>query len=69
MKKDAFISPLEDFAFKQIFGERRNIDNTRAFLKSILNIPGEEYSGLSVKNPILGRMFRKDKAGIVDIKL
>ena len=42
MKNDTFVSPLEDFAFKQVFGERRNIDNTRAFLKTVLNIPGEE---------------------------
>ena len=69
MKKDTFVSPLEDFAFKQIFGERRNIDNTRAFLKTILNIPGEEYVGLTVKNPILKKMFRKEKSGVVDIKL
>jgi len=69
MKKDTFISPLEDFAFKQIFGEKRNIDNTKAFLKTILNIPGEEFAGLSVRNPVLNRMFRKDKSGIVDIKL
>jgi len=69
MKNDTFVSPLEDFAFKQVFGERRNIDNTRAFLKTVLNIPGEEFAGLSVKNPVLNRMFRKDKSGVVDIKL
>ncbi|MCL2231418.1 MAG: Rpn family recombination-promoting nuclease/putative transposase, partial [Treponema sp.] len=32
-------------------------------------IPGEEYVGLTVKNPILKKMFRKEKTGIVDIKL
>jgi len=69
MKKDNFISPLEDFAFKQIFGEKRNIDNTRAFLKTVLNFPDEEFGCLSVKNPVLNRMFRKEKSGIVDIKL
>ena len=69
MKKDNFISPLEDFAFKQIFGEKRNIDNTRAFLKTVLNFPDEEFGSLSVKNPVLSRMFRKEKSGIVDIKL
>jgi len=69
MKKDTFISPLEDFAFKQIFGEKRNIDNTKAFLKAILNIPEEEYRNLSVANPIFGKTFRKEKSGIVDIKL
>jgi len=69
MKKDTFISPLEDFAFKQIFGEKRNIDNTKAFLKTILNIPAEEYRNLSVANPVFGKTFKKEKSGIVDIKL
>jgi len=69
MKKDTFISPLEDFAFKQIFGEKRNIDNTRAFLKTVLNIPEEEFGSLSVKNPILGSTFKKEKSGVVDILL
>ena len=69
MKKDNFISPLEDFAFKQIFGEKRNIDNTRAFIKTVLNIPEEEFGSLSVKNPILGSTFKKEKSGVVDILL
>jgi len=69
MKKDTFISPLEDFAFKQIFGEKRNIDNTRAFLKTVLNLPEDEFAYLSVRNPGLSRTFRKEKSGIVDIKL
>ena len=67
--KDIFISPLEDFAFKQIFGEQRNIDNTKAFLKAVLNLPGDEIGKLTVTNPILKKFFRKDKSGIVDIKL
>jgi len=69
MKKDTFISPLEDFAFKQIFGEKRNIENTRAFLKTVLNFPDEEFGSLSVKNPILGSTFKKEKSGVVDILL
>ncbi|MCL2175487.1 MAG: Rpn family recombination-promoting nuclease/putative transposase [Treponema sp.] len=67
--KDIFISPLEDFAFKQIFGEQRNIDNTKAFLKAVLNLSGDEIGKLTVTNPILKKFFRKDKSGIVDIKL
>jgi len=69
MKKNIFISPLEDFAFKQIFGEKKNLDNTRAFLKTILNIPKDEYGDLSIGNPVFGKTLRKEKSGIVDIKL
>lgn len=68
-KTDEIISPLYDFAFSQIFGNQRNIDNTRAFLKSFLDIPGADYDRLTVQNPILGRFFRQDKTGVVDLKL
>jgi predicted transposase/invertase (TIGR01784 family) len=63
------ISPLEDFAFAQIFGNRENLGTTKAFLKTLLDIPGDDYDRLSVDNPILKRVFRKDKMGIVDLKL
>ena len=66
---ETFISPLEDFAFKQIFGEQQNIDNTRAFLKTLLDIPEDEYDRLTVVSPNLGKIFRRGKTGIVDIKL
>ena len=69
MKKEHFISPLEDFAFKQIFGEQQNIDITRAFLKTLLDIPQEEYDRLTVVNPYLGKILKRGKIGIVDIKL
>jgi predicted transposase/invertase (TIGR01784 family) len=61
-------SPLYDFAFAQIFGEQRNIENTKGFLKALLNIPDNEFGSLTVVNPILRRFFKKDKSGIVDLK-
>ncbi|MCL2759827.1 MAG: Rpn family recombination-promoting nuclease/putative transposase [Treponema sp.] len=69
MKNDTFVSPLEDFAFKQIFGEQQNIDITRAFLKTLLDVPADEYDKLTIVNPNLGKMFRQGKSGIVDIRL
>ena len=69
MKKKLFISPLDDYVFKEIFGEQRNIENTAAFLKTLLDIPEEEYGELSVKNPGLGMIFKKGKTGAVDVKL
>jgi predicted transposase/invertase (TIGR01784 family) len=69
MRNDEIISPLYDFAFAQIFGNQRNIDNTRAFLKTLLNIPDGDYDRLTVVSPILKRFFRKDKSGVVDLKL
>jgi predicted transposase/invertase (TIGR01784 family) len=66
---DEIVSPLEDFAFSQIFGNQRNISITKAFLKTLLDIPEEEYHKLTVVSPILGRFFKKDKMSIVDLKL
>jgi len=63
------ISPLYDFAFSQIFGNQENIDITRAFLKTLLDIPEDDYDKLTVENPILKRFFQKDKSGVVDLKL
>jgi predicted transposase/invertase (TIGR01784 family) len=66
---DEIVSPLYDFAFSQIFGTQRNIANTRAFLKALLDIPESDYDRLTVVSPFLKRRFRHDKMGIVDLKL
>jgi len=67
--KDNTVSPLSDFVFSRIFGEQRNIDNTRAFLKALLDIPGNDYDKLTIVSPILGRFFKQDKTSVVDLKL
>jgi len=69
MKNDVFISPLEDFAFKQIFGEQQNIGITKAFLKTLPGFPEDEFVKLTVINPALGKILKRGKIGIVDIKL
>ena len=46
--KDDFVSPLHDYVFSQVFGNKQNIGNTRAFLKTLLDIPGEDYGELTV---------------------
>jgi len=69
MKTSEIISPLSDFAFSNIFGEQRNIGITAAFLKTLLDIPAEEYDTLTVDNPIFGRLFKYGKTSVVDLKL
>ncbi|MDR0502901.1 MAG: Rpn family recombination-promoting nuclease/putative transposase [Treponema sp.] len=69
MNNDYFVSPLQDFAFSQIFGNQQNIDNTRDFLKALLDIPKEDYDKLTIVNPILGRMSKKEKTAVVDVLL
>jgi len=67
--KDEFISPLSDFVFKRVFGDQRNIDITAAFLKTLLDIPEDEYDKLIVTNPILGGLFKYGKTPVVDLRL
>jgi predicted transposase/invertase (TIGR01784 family) len=62
-------SPLGDDIFTELFGDQRNIGITTALLKSILDIPKDEYKKLKVVNPILKRLFRWGKGGAVDLKL
>jgi len=69
ISKNEFISPLSDFVFKRVFGDQKNMDITAAFLKTLLDIPHDEYGKLTVSNPILGGLFKHDKTSIVDLKL
>ncbi|MDR2028011.1 MAG: Rpn family recombination-promoting nuclease/putative transposase, partial [Treponema sp.] len=68
MEKD-FISPLNDYVVKSIYGDQKNIGNTERLLKTVLDIPPEDYSKLTVIDPFLKRRWQKDKQGIVDIRL
>ena len=67
--KDMYISPLDDAVFAHVFGEQRNIANTREFLKTLLDIPDAEYDKLTVKNTVLRPVYRWGKTGIVDVLL
>jgi hypothetical protein len=53
--KTKFISPLNDFVVKCIYGDQKNIGNTEGFLKTVLDLPPEEYGGLTVIDPFLKR--------------
>jgi predicted transposase/invertase (TIGR01784 family) len=63
------LSPLSDYAFALIFGDQRHIEILAAFLKSILNLPEDEYDHLVIVNPFLKRLWKKDKLGIVDVRV
>jgi len=63
------ISPLNDYAFSEIFGSQKNIDITTCFLKTLLDIPEDEYDQLTVVSPLLRKVFKTEKSGVVDLKL
>jgi predicted transposase/invertase (TIGR01784 family) len=62
------VSPLSDYVFSLLFGDQRNIEVLEGFLKTILDIPPEDYQELTIVNPFLKRLFRRDKLGIVDVR-
>jgi predicted transposase/invertase (TIGR01784 family) len=68
MNKD-FVSPLNDYVVKCIYGDQKHIENTKGLLKTVLDLPPEEYGRLTVIDPFLKRWWKKDKQGIVDIRL
>jgi predicted transposase/invertase (TIGR01784 family) len=67
--KNGFVSPLNDYVVKCIYGDQKNIENAAGLLKTILDIPPEDYGRLTVVDPFLKRRWQKDKQGIVDIRL
>ncbi|MDR2482453.1 MAG: Rpn family recombination-promoting nuclease/putative transposase [Treponema sp.] len=66
---ERFPSPISDYAFALLFGDQRHIEILTAFLKSVLDLPEDEYGHLTIVNPFLKRLRRKDKLGIVDVRV
>ncbi len=63
------LPPINDYVFKLIFGDKRNVDVLEDFLKSILNIPHDEYDSLTIIDPHLKPEEKGDKFGILDVKV
>jgi predicted transposase/invertase (TIGR01784 family) len=54
---------------KDVFGTQKNIGNTAGLLKAILDLDPAEYKSMKIVDPHLHRRWKKDKLGVVDIKL
>ncbi len=61
-----FLPPKSDVAFKELM---RNETVRRYFISDVLGIPPEEISETRLENTYLGRRGRRDKEGILDVKL
>jgi predicted transposase/invertase (TIGR01784 family) len=64
-----FYSALNDYIFKLIFGDQRNIEILTDFLKSVLILPNDEYDYLTIVDPHLKPEEETEKLGILDIKV
>jgi predicted transposase/invertase (TIGR01784 family) len=54
---------------KNVFGTQKNIGNTERFLKAVLDFDPADYKSMKIVDPHLHRRWKKDKMGIVDIKI
>jgi predicted transposase/invertase (TIGR01784 family) len=69
VQKVKILPPKVDIVFKMLFGDERNKDILIDFLKSILTLSDDEYENITITDPHLKRERKKDKLGIVDVKL
>ena len=67
--KKPLLPVKSDFVFRQIFGDQRNEDILGAFLRSVLDIPDDEYDHLIIVDPHLKKESEDDKYAILDVKL
>ncbi|MDR1627458.1 MAG: Rpn family recombination-promoting nuclease/putative transposase, partial [Oscillospiraceae bacterium] len=62
-------SATNDHIFKMVFGDEKNIDILSAFLKTVLDIPEEDYEEIKICDPIFKTEIKDDKIGILDVKV
>ena len=69
INKKPLLPVKSDFVFKLIFGDQRNVDILAEFLKSVLDIPEDEYDHITVVDPHIKKESLDDKYGILDVKV
>ncbi len=69
LTSQAPLSPLNDFVFKRLMGDREHIDLLAAFLQSVLDLSAKDLQILEIVDPQVGGQYPRDKKGILDIKV
>lgn len=63
------LSPKNDFVFKQIFGNAKDIDPLAGFLQAALGFPEDEFADLTIIDPNLNAEYDRDKHCILDVRI
>ncbi len=63
------LSPLNDFVFKKLMGNRKRTARLAEFLQTVIDIPKEEYADIRIMNPEIPRDFRDGKSCVLDVKI
>jgi predicted transposase/invertase (TIGR01784 family) len=58
-----------DYVFKAVFGDQRYIENLRGLLKASVESPEDDYEHLTIIDPFLKRLFKRDNSGVLDVKV
>jgi predicted transposase/invertase (TIGR01784 family) len=65
----SLLQPRNDYVFKRIFGDPRNVEILKVFLASILKISKEEFIDLKLVDTNQKAEKRNDKLSIIDVKV
>jgi predicted transposase/invertase (TIGR01784 family) len=63
------LTPRNDYLFKRLFGDEKDKDILVEFLKTILDVPEDDYEKIDILNPISNADYEGDKINIVDVKV
>ena len=69
MVKRAFLPVKSDVIFRLFYADERNEEFLIGLLKSMLNLPEDDYHKIEIADPHLLREFESDKLAIIDVKL
>jgi len=68
-EKKSTLPVKSDVIFRLFFADERNIEFLTEFLKSVLQLPEDDYEEIEISDPHLLREFDGDKLAIIDVKL
>jgi len=69
MDRKKILPVKSDIVFRLFFADERNVDFLIDFLKSVLQLPDDDYNEIEIADPYLLPEYVGDKLAIIDIKL
>jgi predicted transposase/invertase (TIGR01784 family) len=70
LKNNTLLPLKSDIVFRMVFGDRRNTENIlRPFLIALLDLPEDDYAGLTIIDPHLNGEYPDEKPGILDVQI
>ena len=64
-----FLPVKSDVVFRLFFADERNKESLTGFLKSVLQLPEDDYNEIEIADPHLLSEYDGDKMAVIDVKL